>query len=1245
MQTIGKVSNLTGKFFAKDLDGNIVELKQGDEIVEGMIVYGDSANNKSDSINITLNNNEVISMLSSQEQIFDNSMVSNIDDVSEDILNAESFDAFLDLLFVNEGDADILEEETTEGNEEVDPQSEDGANFAARDGSITDVLSDLRDARFKQTSTTFDVKSKFKTETDGLSNSSSESKNAFYTSPETTTNVPKTNLIPEPVEVPLTPPTPPVIPTPAPTVVTLKLFAIDNFGKEVPANEANEGEIAEYIVRAFDGNKEVSLTGNVTIVFYSGTATGGVDFNNTSKTVTIGQKFGTEIFDDYIADNGEKFTLAIQENTYNGSQGGFDVIIYDKTPVTTTIFDNSKPVDPLTPHNPNETDDHNVENDKEIILIKLFAADENGDVLKDINGDYLLANTAQEGNEANYIAYAFEQGTAQFNDTTKLDIQVGTVDISFENGTATGIATQTIANGTQDFNNTGQTITLGQSFNTQVFNDIINEGSENYTVKIVDNSYTKSTISGGYESVTIDTTAVTTTITDFTSKVFVKIEPIEDVVNESEPLKYKVVLVDENGVEVNVPSGKTVTVTLDYGVDGDINTNDATENIDYNSLSTVTITSGNSSQEFDISTIDDYFAEGDEILKISITDVTNPDNIFESILPHTVVNGANSDKDSVIGTIKDNEPNDTQDLGTPVEPGGYGSEDSVYVKITNNDATVEGGNLTHTVTLVDKDENPIIIPVGETLTVTLTYTSSSGVTDDDFTTIVKTIDITSGNSSATITNITKDDFTAEGDEVYTLTITEVTQSNDTYENVAIHATQNSVTGTIRDGVTLGVPTNAYVDEDDFDVTVNGSTISDTKSLNIVAPNDDNGYTLSFDGNPTFTSDDIAYTDLTSGGTVIEYAVSGNTTTGYLGSGRTTADKVFEIVLNKNGVGGADDNYAYTQYKNIDHPTVDSDDDVVLTFGYKITDGSAVSNVQTFTVTVNDSLPFSDPQNISVNEDGSRLIVISDESFKDGEITINNGVDGDIIVASGASISIYDVGLDDIVGTLTNQGNGTLTFVPVEDYSGNTAGFTYTVSDNDGDTATSTVSITVNPIADAPTVNVSNVSTIEDNGNTSEGTHSIALGLTLPTLSKDQTDKNGMQSGDHPERNGYIELKFTNGTGVNGAVLEKGDGTDLATITTNNQIIKVAIVDGSGNLDTTYHHSGLDPDTDSGTIVKLTQAEYAALKIIHAEDNDRDISINIKVTSYEVDDSGVPLVGVAGVSDDENYDCKNPSSYR
>jgi trimeric autotransporter adhesin len=1134
-------------------------------------------------------------------QLFDISMIPSLAEVEEGTVNHSSANPFaqsiltpeeLAALVAGDDQKEEIPDETTAGEEKIKDSESTGDAFADRTGAITDVNSDLRKAKFFGVSHDYKQEDVFHRE-DANRLGTTSIQNQI--TPTHVTPTPPTSVTP-------TPPTSvtPIPPAPIPPVIQQK-----------PTLSINDQIINEQEgTMTFTVTLDKPASGNVTFTYTSSnvTAVAGDDYTAVTGTGTILAGTLTTtitvlIHDDYISDNGETFHITLSTPSNN-------VTIADGVGIGTILDDTGTPFVPNDGNEPNH----------ESVIIKLVALDDTGSPILDGSGNYTFANSVTEGDSGNYMALAFALGETTFSPATKLVDQVGTITISFSNGTASGAATQTQMDGSQDYDNDLQNnVALGTVITTPTYNDVLNDNNEIFTVSIVSNSYLP--IDGGYENVTIDTAPVTTTIQDGVGldKVFVKLEAVTPDVYEADTAHYKVTIVDINGNEISVPTGKSITVNFTYSIDGVGATTDATSGNDYtNTISTV-IAGGTSSTTFDVVTNDDYFAEGIEYYKVSIDTVTDTNHAFESIVPHTILNGATSDIVSAIGTIIDNLPS-TKEPIVPSAPDGstYDAEDSVYVKITNNASTIEGGNLTHTITLVDKDENPVTVQAGETVTITVTYTSSNGVTDGDFTTIEKVLTLMGGNSSVTITNETKDDFTAEGIENYTVTITDVAQSNGTYENIAIHPTLNSATGEIIDGVTLGNPVDAYVDEDNFDITNPSTTIHDTKSLNITAPNGDNGYTLSFDGTPTFTSGNAGYTVLTSNGTVIEYVVSGNTTTAYDGAGRTAADRVFVITLNKNGVGGADDNYTYTQYKNIDHPLA-GDDDVVLTFGYKITDGTATSGVENFTVTVSDSVPSSANQSIETNEDTSKIIVISDESFAGGSITLNNG-NGDQMIASGGSISIYDSEKDDIVGSLTNNGNGTLTFTPIGDYSGETNGFTYSVSDNDGDSATGAVGISVKPIADAPSITPHNVSTFEDASNTLEGTNSVALGLTLPSLSSDQTDKNsvnGTQAGDHPERIGYIELKFTNGTNVNGAILEKGDGTDLATITTNDQTIKIYITDVAD-----YHYFGLDPIADGA--IQLTQSEYEALKIIHPEDNDRNINISISTTSYEVDDAGIPL---------------------
>ena len=273
----------------------------------------------------------------------------------------------------------------------------------------------------------------------------------------------------------------------------------------------------------------------------------------------------------------------------------------------------------------------------------------------------------------------------------------------------------------------------------------------------------------------------------------------------------------------------------------------------------------------------------------------------------------------------------------------------------------------------------------------------------------------------------------------------------------------------------------------------------------------------------------------------------------------------------------------------------------------------------------DSVPSATAIIANTKEDTEVIVRLADDAFKTGEQVTINGTAHNI---GATGIAIYEKGdTTKQIGSLTINTNGTVTFTPIEDYSNHdttkSPEFTYTVKDFDGDEASSTVTINVKPVADTITITPSTPTMTEDDGNTKEGTHQVALGLTKPTLSKDQTDKN-FAAGDHAERNGEITLTFTNGDDVTGAKVFKSDGTTPvgSEITSENQTLKVVIVDGSGNVDYNFHHANVT--TGQADTLYLTQTEYESLIIRHAEDNDTDIKIDISVTSYELDDDNKPL---------------------
>ncbi|MFW3440468.1 hypothetical protein ACN9J6_02945 [Aliarcobacter butzleri] len=1030
-------------------------------------------------------------------------------------------------------------------------------------------------------------------------------------------------------------------------------------GKYTFENNVAEGSNAKYMVLAFKpGTTEFKTTdvvdtqgGTVTIKTTDDTAktTGTKDnaeldyVSETSKTVTLGEVFEIETLDDYLKDDGEKYKVSINDKTYEHPASGaiYENVVTNTDPVTTTIKDNTAP-----------NTETNVE-DVKIVLVAVSSATTTIADITNSDGTLKVTNTNEtpEGGKLYYIAVAVDK------DGKPLATQGGDVTINY--GTTSNTSDKDATAGVDYDNTTKVNTKVGVVFEVKTKDDYYAEGDENFTVKITDLE------NSPYETPSIDTTkdTVTSTIKDNAPTIngtvvsggedtdgntygaedtVYAIITGETTVNEGGVVTYTVKLVDKDGNTV-IPTKET-TVTVTYTNIGTTSTDD-TNKINNQQIPVKIDASGKGT--FTVETKDDYYAEADENYNVKITNVQNTgefENVKFDSYPNTI---PNSPSNNVTTTIKDNPSKVEQpDTGTgnddPIN-GSYGKEDTVYVKIEGNPTVVEGGKLSHTVTLVDKDGKAVTIPAGESVTVTLTYkepANDKNPNADDYVTKTETITIKGGTSSTTFENITKVDFVTEGKEVYEITISKVEQSG-AFENVAIDSTANKVTDTILDGITLTNPQNAYVDEDNFYTNKNDGTnsatknsnINDTKSLGFTIPTnyetEVGTFSVNFANAPTVTVDGNNYA-LTSNGVAVTYTVNGNTITANAGS-----TKVFDIVLSKNGT------YTYKQYANIDHPkagntntdyeNVNTNDNIDLNFKFNITttpkngEPTTTSPTQEFKVTVNDSTPDAETRTETVNEDGTLTIVLSDESFKDGKIEIDNGKDGYQTLVKNGTVNIYDG--NEVIGVLKNNANGTLTFTPNKDYSkyeadnGYLPNFKYKVSDTDGDYAQGQINIQVKPGVDGVTITTNKVETYEDNKNTQEGQNSVSLGLVQPTI-KDNTDKNDTAKGDHGERVDYITLNFTNGTSVKGAVLEKADGTDIATISSNNQTVKIVIVKADGSVDTDFHHSNIT--LGQSGVVYLTKEEYEGLKIQHAEDNDTDIKINISTKTYEVDDSGKPL---------------------
>jgi len=224
----------------------------------------------------------------------------------------------------------------------LNSSTSDGLGFASRDGGSTDIVSDLREANWDGVeeevieNTTID-------EPIILEEPTEEPEVPVEPTPEPTpepeipvepTPEPEVPVEPSPEpEVPAEPETPVTPPTPAPTPKTIiKIVASDASGDPlkdaddnyIVVNETPEGGETYYVALAFspnttvfnDTSKLATQEGTVDFTFTDGTA-GSSDYNpeTTLTTIDLGSAVKADALDDYISDNGEKFTVIIENYT------------------------------------------------------------------------------------------------------------------------------------------------------------------------------------------------------------------------------------------------------------------------------------------------------------------------------------------------------------------------------------------------------------------------------------------------------------------------------------------------------------------------------------------------------------------------------------------------------------------------------------------------------------------------------------------------------------------------------------------------------------------------------------------------------------------------------------------------------------------------------------------------------------------------------------------------------------------
>jgi len=102
---------------------------------------------------------------------------------------------------------------------------------------------------------------------------------------------------------------------------------------------------------------------------------------------------------------------------------------------------------------------------------------------------------------------------------------------------------------------------------------------------------------------------------------------------------------------------------------------------------------------------------------------------------------------------------------------------------------------------------------------------------------------------------------------------------------------------------------------------------------------------------------------------------------------------------------------------------------------------------------------------SMHEDGSLTVTAAEL------LAHASDIDGDTLSVTGLTVASGS-------GVLTDNGDGTWTFAPTTDWHGPVS-FDYTVSDGQGGTAPATAALTVDPVNDAPVVEVNSILLVDD----------------------------------------------------------------------------------------------------------------------------------------------------------------------
>ncbi|MDW1767653.1 tandem-95 repeat protein [Vibrio sp. Vb2532] len=357
-----------------------------------------------------------------------------------------------------------------------------------------------------------------------------------------------------------------------------------------------------------------------------------------------------------------------------------------------------------------------------------------------------------------------------------------------------------------------------------------------------------------------------------------------------------------------------------------------------------------------------------------------------------------------------------------------------------------------------------------------------------------------------------------------------------------------------DGTCSFAPNENFNGQVQLDVTIqdeNGATVDTHINVDVLPINDppvsgDLAYTINEDSSITLSQEQLL-------------AKAGDIDSENLEAINLSTDDNATIQYNDDG------SYTITPDENYDG-------DLDLTFDIIDNDGGSVQVGLDITVNPVNDLPQAQDQQFTVEEDGTLLF--TDADLLEGA----SDIDGD-------DLSIENVLYTGADGVLTDNGDGTYSFAPNENFNGDVQ-FTFDVSDGTGSTP-AFINVSVTPVNDPPVAGSTSY-TVQEDGQI--------------TISDEQLLANSS------DVEGDVALANVSYSGNDGSFVDNGDGTYTFTPNENfdgNISLDVTVIDQDGATDTTTagidviavndapETSGIQAEVDEDSAITITQEQLLA----------------------------------------------------